>query len=116
VNPVAHAVRVGLRRGWTEFVLSLRSGQDQGCYAFVGLGVLACPWINRTGEVELLFADAVRLGPADWLLLVAVVLVGMLAALPIRPGARVPRPEHQRMATYGFGGVPWSGVGSWSWP
>ena len=28
--------RLGLRRGWTEFVLSLRSPQDQGFYLFMG--------------------------------------------------------------------------------
>jgi ABC-2 type transport system permease protein len=36
----AHAVRLGLRRGWTEFVLGLRSSQDQWFYLFTaGLAV-----------------------------------------------------------------------------
>lgn len=36
----AHAVRLGLRRGWTEFVLGLRSSQDQSFYLFTaGLAV-----------------------------------------------------------------------------
>jgi ABC-2 type transport system permease protein len=36
----AHAVRLGLRRGWTEFVLGLRSTQDQWFYLFTaGLAV-----------------------------------------------------------------------------
>lgn len=179
MNPVAHAVRVGLRRGWTEFVLSLRSGQDQGFYLFVGLGVLGYLWINRDSEVAgtdllfptlflpsvlggflvfgmvigpafalvmekedgtllrakatphgllgyvtgqvvyhslslvplllvilvpsaLLFDDAVRLGAADWLLLVPLVLLAMVAALPIGLilGALVP--NTQKMGTYGF--------------
>lgn len=35
-----HAVRLGLRRGWTEFVLGLRSSQDQSFYLFTaGLAV-----------------------------------------------------------------------------
>ena len=33
-------LRLGLRRGWTEFVHSLRSAQDQGFYLFTGLSVL----------------------------------------------------------------------------
>jgi ABC-2 type transport system permease protein len=52
MNPGGHAVRVGLRRGWTEFVLSLRSGQDQSFYLVVGLAVLGYLWINRTGTVD----------------------------------------------------------------
>jgi len=179
VNPVAHAVRVGLRRGWTEFVLGLRSGQDQGYYLFVGLGVLAYLWINRTGEVEgtdllyptvalpsilggflvfgmvigpafalvmekedgtllrakatphglvgyvtgqvvyhslsilplllvilvpsaLLFDDAVRLGAADWLLLVPLGLLAMVAALPVGLVLGAVVPNTQKMGTYGF--------------
>jgi ABC-2 type transport system permease protein len=47
-----HAVRLGLRRGWTEFVLSLRSPQDQGFYLFMGLGTLLYLWFNRDGELE----------------------------------------------------------------
>jgi ABC-2 type transport system permease protein len=52
MNRTSHAVRVGLRRGWTEFVLSLRSPQDQGFYLFMAAGVLAYLWFNRTSEVE----------------------------------------------------------------
>ena len=40
MNTTLHAVRLGTRRGWTEFLLSLRSPQDQGFYVFVGLGTL----------------------------------------------------------------------------
>jgi ABC-2 type transport system permease protein len=47
-----HAVRLGLRRGWTEFMLSLRSPQDQGFYLFMGLGTLLYLWFNRDGELE----------------------------------------------------------------
>jgi ABC-2 type transport system permease protein len=52
MNRTSHAVRVGFRRGWTEFVLSLRSPQDQGFYLFMAAGVLAYLWFNRTSEVE----------------------------------------------------------------
>jgi ABC-2 type transport system permease protein len=52
VNPMRHAVRLGLRRGWTEFVLSLRSPQDQAFYLFMAVGTLAYLWFNRDGEIE----------------------------------------------------------------
>jgi ABC-2 type transport system permease protein len=52
VNPTRHAVALGLRRGWTEFVLSLRSAQDQGFYLFMALGTLTYLWLNRDTEVE----------------------------------------------------------------
>ena len=52
MNPTRHAVALGLRRGWTEFLLSLRSAQDQGFYLFVALGTLAYLWSNRDTEVE----------------------------------------------------------------
>ncbi|WP_222192626.1 ABC transporter permease [Modestobacter italicus] len=45
------AVRQGLRRGWTEFVQSLRSPQDQGFYLFTGVVTLGVLWINRDNEV-----------------------------------------------------------------
>ena len=45
-------MRLGARRGWTEFLLSLRSPQDQGFYVFVGLGTLGYLWLNRDSEVE----------------------------------------------------------------
>lgn len=47
-----HAIRVGLQRGWTEFIQSLRSSQDQGFYLFMGIGTLAFLWFNRNTEVE----------------------------------------------------------------
>src|SRR5690625_3934289 len=52
MNPRVHAVRVGIRRGWTEFVLSLKSPQDQGFYVFMALGTLAFLWWNRNDPVE----------------------------------------------------------------
>ncbi|CAA9252377.1 MAG: Efflux ABC transporter, permease protein [uncultured Blastococcus sp.] len=52
MNPTRHAIGLGLRRGWTEFVLSLRSPQDQAFYLFMGVATLAYVWFNRTTEVE----------------------------------------------------------------
>jgi transcriptional regulator with XRE-family HTH domain len=34
MDPRRRAVRLGLRRGWTAFLQSLRSPQDQGSYLF----------------------------------------------------------------------------------
>jgi ABC-2 type transport system permease protein len=47
-----HAVRVGIGRGWTEFVLSLKSPQDLGFYLFLALGTLGYLYIRRNAEVE----------------------------------------------------------------
>jgi ABC-2 type transport system permease protein len=52
MNPTAHAVRVGLRRGWIETLLSLRSAQDQSFNLVMALGVVAWLWFNRDGTVE----------------------------------------------------------------
>ena len=47
-----HAVRIGLRGGWIEFVQSLRSAQDQGWYVFTSLGVLGYLYLRRDDVVE----------------------------------------------------------------
>ncbi|WP_448611311.1 ABC transporter permease [Geodermatophilus sp. URMC 60] len=47
-----HAVRLGVRRGWTEFLNSVRSPQDQGFFLFTGLATLAYLWFNRGDAVE----------------------------------------------------------------
>lgn len=52
MNPTRHAIRTGLRRGWTEFQLSLKSPQDQGFYIFTAVLVLAYLFFNRNTEVE----------------------------------------------------------------
>ncbi|MGY2067188.1 ABC transporter permease [Blastococcus sp. SYSU DS0619] len=52
MNPTRNAVSLGLRRGWTEFVLSLRSPQDQGFYLFMGVGTLSYLWFSRDTELE----------------------------------------------------------------
>ncbi|WP_210443265.1 ABC transporter permease [Nocardioides sp. SYSU D00065] len=51
-NALPHAVRLGLRRGWTEFVQGLRSSQDQWFYlstAFLAVGYL---YLRRDTPVE----------------------------------------------------------------
>lgn len=58
--PQIHALRTGLRRGWHEFVIGLRSPQDQSFYVFMGLGVLALLFFNRdevAPETGLTFAQ-----------------------------------------------------------
>lgn len=52
MNPSVNAVRLGVRRGWTEFVLSLRSTQDQSSYLIVALGVLGYLYLRRDTPVE----------------------------------------------------------------
>jgi ABC-2 type transport system permease protein len=52
MNATWHAIGLGLRRGWTEFVLSLRSPQDQGFYLFTAGGTLLYLWFNRDNELE----------------------------------------------------------------
>ncbi|MGY1694840.1 MULTISPECIES: ABC transporter permease [unclassified Geodermatophilus] len=46
------ALGLGVRRGWTEFLLSLRSPQDQGFYLFVGGATLLYLWFNRDEQLE----------------------------------------------------------------
>lgn len=52
MNRTLHAVRVGIRRGWTEFTLSLKSPQDQGFYLFIAIGTLVYLYWNRNDQVE----------------------------------------------------------------
>lgn len=52
MNPRVHAIRVGLNRGWTEFVQSLRSPQDQGFYLFMALGVLGYLFVRRDTVID----------------------------------------------------------------
>jgi ABC-2 type transport system permease protein len=52
VSPKTYAVRLGLRRGWTEFVQSIRSSQDQWFYLFTGGLVVGYLWIRRDTPVE----------------------------------------------------------------
>lgn len=52
MNRTLHALRLGVRRGWTEFLQSLTSPQDQGFYLVVASGVLSYLYFNRTTEVD----------------------------------------------------------------
>ncbi len=51
-RPMVHAVRLGLRRGWTEFVQSVRSSQDQWYYLFTGALVVGYLYLRRNTEVD----------------------------------------------------------------
>jgi ABC-2 type transport system permease protein len=70
VSATRNALALGVRRGWTEFLLSLRSPQDQGFYLFVGVGTLLYLWVNRDERLE-----------GSDVSLVAYSLPGILAAL-----------------------------------
>lgn len=47
-----HAVRVGARRGVTEFRISLRNPEDLGFYLFWATGSVLLLWVNRDSVVE----------------------------------------------------------------
>jgi len=46
-----YAVRLGLQRGWAQFVQSMRSTQDQGFYLFTAFLVLGYLFLRRNTEV-----------------------------------------------------------------
>lgn len=52
MNRTMHAIRVGMKRGWTEFTLSLKSPQDQGFYLFMAIATFAYLFWNRNDPVE----------------------------------------------------------------
>ena len=52
MTPVRNAVRSGVYRGWTEFMQSLRSPQDQGFFLFMALVILGYLFLNRNDTVE----------------------------------------------------------------
>lgn len=47
-----NAMRIGVRRGWHEFVIGLRGTQDQYFYVFMGLGALALLWFQRDETID----------------------------------------------------------------
>lgn len=49
---VPHAVRLGIRRGWTEFVQSLRSSQDQSFYLFTAALAVGYLFLRRDTPVD----------------------------------------------------------------
>ena len=83
MNPTTHAIKTGLGRGWTEFVLSLKSPQDQGFYLFTSGGVLLYLFLNRNNEVEgtSMFYPTVALPSILGALLVFGLVVGPAYAL-----------------------------------
>jgi len=52
MSPQLNAVRIGVRRGWHEFVIGLRSPQDQSFYLLMGVGALALMWFNRDEPMD----------------------------------------------------------------
>jgi ABC-2 type transport system permease protein len=52
MNPRWNAIRLGLDRGWSETLQSLRSTQDQTWYVLVAAGVLVYLYINRNDTVQ----------------------------------------------------------------
>lgn len=52
MNPTVHAVRIGLNRGKTEFLQSIKSTQDQGFYLFTAMIALGYLFLRRNSEVE----------------------------------------------------------------
>jgi ABC-2 type transport system permease protein len=52
MTPRVCAVRLGLRRGWTEFVQSIRSTQDQEFYLFLAVLVVGYLYLRRDTPVE----------------------------------------------------------------
>lgn len=56
MNPVKNAIRTGTGRGWSEFIQSLRSPQDQGFYLFMAVAILGFLFFNRNNTVD--FDDA----------------------------------------------------------
>ena len=71
-SPIAHAVGLGVRRGWLEFVQSVRSTQDQGFYVFTAFLTLGYLWIRRDSD-----------SGVDGLPFAAVALPSLLAALVV---------------------------------
>lgn len=47
----SYAIRLGFRRGWLEFMQSLRASQDIGWYVFTSVGVLGYLYLRRDSEV-----------------------------------------------------------------
>lgn len=52
MNPVRNAIRTGIKRGWTEFLFSVRSTQDQGFFIFTTLVMLGYLWANRNNDLD----------------------------------------------------------------
>ncbi|MBS3957572.1 MAG: ABC transporter permease [Clostridiales bacterium] len=70
MSAMAHAIRIGLARGWTDFSLSIRSVQDQVSTAIMPLVTIGYLYYQRDTPVE-----------GTTLMLPAVALPSILAAL-----------------------------------
>ncbi|HSK06289.1 MAG TPA: ABC transporter permease [Acidimicrobiia bacterium] len=83
MNPTTHAIKTGIQRGWTEFMLSLKSPQDQGFYLFTSGGVLLYLFLNRNNEIEgtSMFYPTVALPSILGALLVFSLVIGPAYAL-----------------------------------
>ena len=111
MGPRTHALRTGLHRGWHEFVIGLRSSQDQSFYIFMGLGVLALLWFNRGEVVEELGLTFAQLALPSLLagVLVFAIVIGPAYALALeREDGTLLR---SRVAPYGLHGYL-TGVGT----
>ncbi|MCC5947546.1 MAG: ABC transporter permease [Nitriliruptoraceae bacterium] len=104
MNARVHAIRIGLARGWHEFVVGLRSPQDQGFYVFFGLGALGLLWLSRDDVLEgtSLTVPQVALPSLLAGIIVFSILVGPAYALALeREDGTLLR---SRMAPYGLHG------------
>ena len=83
MNPSLNAVRLGLRRGWTEFMQSVRSPQDQGYYVFTALATLGYLVLRRNDKVAGtdLYVPSVALPSIIGALIAFSVIVGPAYAL-----------------------------------
>ncbi len=72
MTATSYAIRIGLRRGWTETALMLRNASDMGFYAVVGAGAFAYLFLNRHTQVD-----------GSDLLMPAVALPSILGALVV---------------------------------
>lgn len=52
MNRVLHAVRCGIRRGWTEFANSLRTPADMGYYVIGTLVFVVVMWFQRNNIID----------------------------------------------------------------
>lgn len=52
MNRTLNAIALGLGRGWSEFLLALRSIQDQAFYLLMAAAVVGYLWINRDTHIE----------------------------------------------------------------
>lgn len=47
MTPRTHAMRIGMSRGWTEFVHGVRNPADAGFYVVMTLALIGSLWLNR---------------------------------------------------------------------